>query len=348
MTVSAKKHDLDSVRLGLQRWFAGRLAGAESVRVGPLHKATSGFSSETLFVDVTHVSGDDEVEEHYVARLPPAGGGIFPTYDLTGQAEVQRALLANGIPAAEPLAVELDEAWLGVPFFVMERVGGEVLTDGYVASGRLHDDAPDVQGRVQGEFLDRLADVHRIDWAAADLGELTPPAARGLRHDVARLEEYLLWATEGDLPQIHAGAIEWLRSNCPRPEPPLSLCWGDPRLGNVLYGPDWSPQALLDWEMASIGAGEMDLAWFVALHELVAQAVGADLPGFVDRQGMLDRWAGRLGRPPVDFGWFEVLGLVRSDAIFLRIRSMLLASGKDQPWLRGPTPGQIRIESQIS
>lgn len=348
MTVSAKKRDLETVRLGLQRWFAGRLAGADSVRVGPLHKAPSGFSSETLFVDVTHVSGGAEMEEHYVARLPPAGGGIFPTYDLTRQAEVQRALLANGVPAAEPIAVELDEEWLGVPFFVMERVRGEVLADGYVASGRLHDDAPDAQRRVQGEFLDRLADVHRIDWSAADLGELTPGDARGLRHDVTRLEEYLSWATEGAIPKIHAGALEWLMSNRPQSEPPLSLCWGDPRLSNVVYGPDWSQQALLDWEMASIGAGETDLAWFVALHELVAQAVGADLPGFVDRQAMLDRWAGRLGRPVVDFGWFEVLGLVRSDAIFLRIRSMLLASGKDQPWLRGPTPGQIRIESRIS
>ena len=348
MTVSAKKLDLDRVRTGLQRWFAERLAGADPVHVGPLQKATSGFSSETLFVDVNHTTGGDEVEDHYVARLPPAGGGIFPTYDLSRQAEVQRVLLANGIPAAQPFAVELDEEWLGVPFFLMQRVGGEVLTDGYVALGRLHDDGPDAQGRVQGEFLDRLADVHRIDWATADLGPLTPADARGLLHDVARLEEYLLWATEGDMPTIHAGAIGWLRANLPRSEPPLSLCWGDPRISNVVYGPDWSQRALLDWEMASIGAGEMDLAWFVALHELASEAIGTDLPGFVGRQAMLDRWAERLGRPVVDFGWFEVLGLVRSDGIFLRIRSMLLAAGKDQPWLRGPTPGQIRIESRIS
>jgi aminoglycoside phosphotransferase (APT) family kinase protein len=347
MTVSAKKRDLDSVRAGLQRWFVERLAAADSVRVGPLQKATSGFSSETLFVDVIHVIGGDEVEDHYVVRLPPAGGGIFPTYDLSRQADVQRVLLANGIPAAEPFAVELDEGWLGVPFFLMQKVGGEVLTDGYVALGPLHDDGPDAQGRVQAEFLDRLADVHRIDWATADLGVLTPANTRGLRHDVARLEEYLLWGTEGDMPTIHAGAIEWLRANLPQSEPPLALCWGDPRISNVLYGPDWSQQALLDWEMASIGAGEMDLAWFVVLHELASEAIGTELPGFVGRQAMLDRWAERLGRPVVDFGWFEVLGLVRSDAIFLRIRSMLLAAGKEQPWLYGPSPGQIRIESRI-
>jgi aminoglycoside phosphotransferase (APT) family kinase protein len=348
VTVSAEKRDLGVVRAGLQRWFTERDGDADSVRVGPLHKATSGFSSETLFVDVIHTTSGVEVEEHYVTRLPPAGGGIFPHYDLTRQAEVQRVLLANGIPAAEPLAVELDESWLGVPFLVMQKVGGDVLADSYMVTGRLHDDAPDAQSQVQSEFLDRLADVHRIDWVAAGLGELTPAHARGLVHDVARLEEYLRWATEGDVPEVHAAAIAWLQSHRPQPEPPLSLCWGDPRISNVLYGPDWSQQALLDWEMASIGAGEMDVAWFVALHELTSEALGTDLPGFLDRRGMLDHWAARLGRPLVAFRWFEVLALVRSDAIFLRIRAMLLASGKDQPWLRGPTPGQIRIESRIS
>lgn len=348
MTVSARKRDLDAVRAGLQRWFAERDGDADSVRVGPLHKATSGFSGETLFVDVVRASRGTEVEEQYVTRLPPAGGGIFPDYDLTRQADVQRVLLANGIPAAEPLAVELDESWLGVPFLVMQKVGGHVLADSYMATGRLHDVAPETQGRVQSEFLDRLADVHRIDWVAAGLGELTPRHDRGLVHDVARLEEYLRWAADGDIPEVHAAAIAWLRSHLPRSEPPLSLCWGDPRISNVLYGPDWSQQALLDWEMASIGAGEMDVAWFVALHELTSEAVGTDLPGFVDRPAMLDHWAARLKRPLVAYPWFEVLALVRSDAIFLRIRAMLLASGKDQPWLRGPTPGQVRIESSIS
>ncbi len=348
MTVSAEKRDLEGARLGFQRWFAGGHCGAGPVRVGPLRRATSGFSSETLYVDIVRTTGRGEVEEHYVARLPPAGGGIFPHYDLARQAEVQRALLAGGLPAAEPLAVELDEGWVGAPFLVMERVEGVTLPDGYMSSGRLCDDAPDAQRRVQTEFLDRLADVHRMDWSGAGLQALTPASVRGLVHDVDRLEEYLLWASDGDVPEVHAAALEWLRANQPRSEPPPSLCWGDPRLSNVLYGPNWAQRALLDWEMASLGAGEMDLAWFVTLHELASQAIGTELPGFADRQAMLEHWATRVGRPPVDFGWFEVLALVRSDAIFLRIRAMVLASGRDEPWLRGATPGQVRLESRIA
>lgn len=343
MTVAASARDLDAVRAGLQRWFTRQ--HADPVRVGPMQKPTSGYSSETLLFDVVRTTGGGEVEEHFVARLPPAGGGIFPDYDLTRQAAVQRALAAQGIPTAAPVAVELDEEWVGAPFFLMEQIAGHTLADGYVAAGPLHDAPPDEQRRVQAEFVDRLADVHRLDWDAAGLGFLTPAGERGLVHDVARLAGYLEWATDAEVPSLHREALDWMRTHRPDPEPPLSLCWGDPRLGNVLYGPDWSQRALLDWEMASIGPAEMDLAWFVALHETAAG--DHDLPGFLGRATMLDRWSGQVGRAVQAYGWFEVFSLVRADAIYLRIRTMLLAAGLDEPWLRAATPGELRVASLI-
>lgn len=346
MTVAAGARDLADVRAGLQRWFATRHPDDE-VRVGPLGKPTTGYSSETLLVDVVRTARGHETEGRFVARLPPAGGGIFPDYDLTRQADVQRALRANGIPAAAAIAVELDERWIGAPFFLMDRVDGIALGEGYVASGPLFDASADTQRSVQDDFVDALADVHRLDWEAADLGALTPAGERGLAHDVARVESYATWAADGDVPAVHRDAFAWLHARRPDPEPPLGLCWGDPRLGNVLYDTSWSQQALLDWEMASIGPAEMDLAWFVGLHEVTAETAGADLPGFVGRGEVLDRWAVRAGRPVVAFDWFEMFSLVRADSIFLRIRAMLLAAGTDAPWLRGETPGQARIASRI-
>jgi len=347
MTVAAEARDLDAVRAGLQHWLTARHPEADEVRVGPLGKPTSGYSSETLLVDALRSTRDHEVEDHFVARLPPAGGGIFPDYDLSRQAEVQHALVKSGIPAAKPVTVELDERWVGAPFFLMERVDGDTLTEGYVAAGRLREAAPDVQRKVHTEFLDALADVHRVDWEALGLGVLTPPGARGLVHDIDRAEEYAAWAADGEVPSILTDAIAWLRAHRPDPEPPLSLCWGDPRLGNVVYGADFSQHALIDWEMASIGPAELDLAWFVGLHDVTAQGAGGDLPGFLTHDEALARWADRMGRAVVDYQWFEIMSLLRSDSIYLRIRVMLLAAGMDEPWLRGETPGQIRIASLI-
>ena len=50
----------------------------------------------------------------------------------------------------------------------------------------------------------------------------------------------------------------------PATEPPASLCWGDARIGNMLFHDDRSVASVLDWEMATIGPAEMDLAWYLA------------------------------------------------------------------------------------
>lgn len=347
MTVAERTRDLDAVRAGLERWLRARHPDG-GARVGPLVKPTSGYSSETLLVDVVRTEHGRDVGEHFVARLPPAGGGIFPDYDLDRQAGVQRALATAGIPVAAPIAIEHDEQWVGAPFLLMARIDGATLDDAYVASGALHAAAPDVQRRVHGEFVDLLAAVHTVDWDALGLGGLTPAGERGLQHDIARAGAYVEWAGDGDVPPVLVDALAWLRDHRPDPEPPLSLCWGDPRLGNVVYGPDFSVCAALDWEMASIGPAELDLAWFVGLHDVSAAAAGGDLPGFLSHDAVLARWAERAGRTVHDYTWFEVMSLLRADSIFLRIRRLLLAAGMDDAWLHGATPGQHRIASLIA
>ena len=49
-----------------------------------------------------------------------------------------------------------------------------------------------------------------------------------------------------------------------------ALCWGDPRPGNIIYR-DGEVAAVLDWELAHIGAPEGDLAYFLLVDEVVAE-----------------------------------------------------------------------------
>lgn len=348
VTVARHARDLEAVRAGLERWLRRHHGDASNVRVGPLQRPTMGYSSETLLVDTVRTEHGREIEEHLVARLPPAGGGIFPDYELSRQALVQQALADAGLPAAAPIATEHDDSWVGAPFLLMARVDGVTLEDGYVATGVLHDASSDVQRRVHTEFLDLLAALHALDWQALGLGALTPPGERGLVHDLDRADAYLGWASDGDVPSVLTDALAWLREQRPDTEPPLALCWGDPRLGNVVYGPDFTVRAALDWETASIAPAELDLAWFVGLHELAADTFGGDLPGFLAHDDALARWTRGAGRDVVRYEWFEVMSMLRSESIFLRIRRMLLAAGVDQPWLHGPTPGEQRIATRIA
>ena len=60
------------------------------------------------------------------------------------------------------------------------------------------------------------------------------------------------------------------------------LCWGDSRIGNVMYQ-DFAPVAVLDWEMATLGPREMDLGWMAFLHRFFEDIAGlANLPGLPD------------------------------------------------------------------
>src|SRR4029079_17986069 len=209
MTVAARQRDLDAVHGGLTRWVGAQHPHATDVRLGPLQKPSTGYSSETLLFGLTWSEDGVDKEDELVARLPPAGGGLFPVYDLTRQADLPRALPTTTIPVAEPLAVELDESWIGAPFFVMRRVAGTVLPDtpSYVVGGALHDAASDVQARVQRDFVYTLADVHALDWDALCLGILTPPGERGLDHDLDRAEAYVQWSTDGDVPTVITEAL---------------------------------------------------------------------------------------------------------------------------------------------
>jgi aminoglycoside phosphotransferase (APT) family kinase protein len=212
---------------------------------------------------------------------------------------------------------------------------------------------PATQRRVQRDFVHLLADLHRLDFDALGLGDLTPEAERGLTHDLRRARDYAAWAADGDLPPALTDALDWCGEHRPDPEPPPALLWGDARLGNIVYSSgsggsgDLTPAAVLDWEMASIGPGETDLAWFLGLHDLAVGHNGTDLPGFAGHDDVIGEYAARLDRDVRDYRWFEVFGLIRSDSIFLRIRRMLLAAGLDEPWLRGATPGQRRIDELI-
>ena len=329
MGVAASERDLAVVREGLTRWLRAH-HGDERLTVAPLTRPAAGLSSDTLFVDVS--SG-----ESLVARLPPAGGGIFPTYDLAMQARLQTELPAAGIPTVVPVAYEEDEAWVGSPFLLMPRVPGEVLVDNppYARTGWLHDAGEDAQRRLYEGFLDQLAAIHAVT-------TVQPAPAEGARLDWWR--DYLDWAGGGSPEPALVAVVAWLDAHRPEPQPAAGMLWGDVRLGNVIFGENLRPAAILDWEMATAGPAEVDLGWFFAMREMMVAPGRVELPGFLDKAASVGRYERALGRQIRDLEWYEVFALLRSTAILCRMQGMLIAQGQTDHWLVGfdPVPPRLR------
>jgi aminoglycoside phosphotransferase (APT) family kinase protein len=95
----------------------------------------------------------------------------------------------------------------------------------------------------------------------------------------------------------------------------------------VIYR-DYAPAAVLDWEMATLGPGEVDLGWFLFMNRYLAAAAGVpQLPGFPDREASAALYAERVGRPVRALGWFEAFAAFRYGAIWLRIVQRFAQAG---------------------
>jgi aminoglycoside phosphotransferase (APT) family kinase protein len=276
------------------------------------------------------------------------------------QGRLQSLLAHAGVPAVEPLAVEEDEDWVGAPFLLMPRVAGRVVRADkpYLRTGWLAEATADGQAKLHGEIVDVLAQIHRLDWESLGCGTVlsartgrdthgsgdgagddTGASPTGwLGAEVEHWARYLAWAGEGNAPPIFEDGVEWCGANLPTHEPPASLLWGDVQLGNCLVGEDMGLSAVLDFEMASIGPAEVDLAWFVVLHEMSVVRCGGDLPGFPGRAVTIASYEARLGRSVADLRWYEAFAALRSGAILVRAAKLLQRLGVDDSWLTHENP----------
>ncbi len=339
----ADPNDDAALLAGLVRWLDDRSAASTHEVVG--HEApAAGYSSRTILVDTTRVEAGDAHEERLVLKLPPSGPAIFDRYDFPMQAAVQAAVSSAGIPTASPAWTEEDVRWMGAPFLVMPAVEGQVLGEAPAFDKRLTKADPAANAGFHRGFMDLLADINRIDWSGAGLSDVVP--RRDNEAELAYWREYLAWYTDGEriVPLID-DALAWCVDNRPASEPEPSLLWGDVRLGNLVIDDDRAVLAVLDWEMATIGAAEHDLAWILFLDATQEAMTQRTVPGFLDHDACVSRYESRLGRPVQDLEWYELFACVRSSAIMTRIFHLNDLRGEANffPTTDNPILDQMRI-----
>ncbi len=286
-------------------------------------------------------------DERVVVRLPPLVPS-FPEYELHDQAAVLGALAASTVPVPEVVAVEDDAAYLGVPFLVMSFVAGRPGAEAPALDPELTSAPVEHQRKVHTEFLSALARLHRIDWHGANLDRTL---RTGVRDELAYWARYIDWASApDDPPRDLAAALRWCVTNAPgdalTPAGTGALLWGDARLGNVMFSPDASIVALLDWELATIGPPEMDLAWYLVLDELTTRFVGARVPGFLERADAIAFYERELGRAVATLAWHEIFALVRSIAITDRQARLAARAGTPYPGVAGDANPLLRALNQ--
>ncbi|HEX5144999.1 MAG TPA: phosphotransferase, partial [Mycobacterium sp.] len=217
--ITLERRDLGETRAQLQSWFAHRFGADLAVSELQAANRAAGWSTEVLAFSAGR-AGDGSPAGEYVIRIPPAGGGLFPEYDLAGQTRTQELMRARGVAAPSPIYYESDSNWIGSAFMVMPRIVGHTPSDtSYATRGWLHDAGPEVQRRLHDSFLDVLATLQRIP--EQDAPWLRRPTGVGVGPEITWWREYLAWSTDNDVPELMTQAFDWLDRNQPEDPGPL-------------------------------------------------------------------------------------------------------------------------------
>lgn len=267
------------------------LVGAEVRELRPM---PGGHSGITLIADL-----DDE--RRVVVKVAAPGRPAVGRHDVLRQARAMRLAGAH-VPAPEVIAEEDTDQ----PIAVVSFARGEAVEPAIDETGA---DLPaDLVQRRFDAATDLLAQLHRVPLDDLQDEPVRTPAAeldQFRRISAAGAEEFR------DLGE-QAGSL--LAQSVPSPGP-VSLVHGDYRLGNLLMIDD-TPQALVDWEIWTVGDPRVDLGWLAMFadtsHFPGIAREDVTVPG-VDR--VVARYEQATGAPVADANWFLRLGAFRMGAM---------------------------------
>ncbi|MEV7649095.1 phosphotransferase family protein [Arthrobacter sp. NPDC089319] len=269
--------------------------------------------------------------ETFVLRRGPRPPLAKSTHDMVREARVQQLLGAQGVPVPEILAICEDDSLLGVPFYVMSFLDGEVITNSIPAAL----EGSDQRDATSRAVVDTLSLLHSVDVSKGDLAMLGRPEGY-LKRQVQRFAGLWDVNTTRSLPQIHQ-ITDWLEANIPDTQV-VSLVHGDYRMGNLMFGGQ-APAAvigILDWEMSTLGDPLADLGYFTATYTEAGSATTVmeltsvtAQPGYWTREKFVTRYAEQSGLNVDALPWYQTLALWKSsifcEAIYTR-------------WLKGERP----------
>ncbi len=260
----------------------------------------------------------------YVLRRPPLGPVAPKAHDMAREYNVLGAVHPFFPQAPRVFLLCDDASVIGAIFFVMERRRGLVLRREIPAE---YASDPDFGARVSEAFVDCLAALHAVDVNRVMLGK---PAGFLERQLTGWAERWQRAQTEM-LPQMDQ-LIRWLHDH--RPESPApTLVHNDYKLDNMMLNASPDPsmpvsvEAVLDWEMATVGDPLVDLGcvmcyWPEAGDPAVRRDALSDIttrPGWYTRAQIVERYARITGRDVSALGYYEVFGIFKIAVVLQQI-----------------------------
>jgi aminoglycoside phosphotransferase (APT) family kinase protein len=296
-------------------------ANIPELGTGPLTAVMihGGTSNVILSID----RGHGELILRRTPRVPPPNS----EKSIMREARVLQALKGTPVPHPRFRGRCEDPSVIGAPFYVMERVPGWAadLNDGRISHRAPFDKAPYEYG-IAYAMTDALVALANVDYKAVGLEGYGKPD-NFLQRQVDRWDSQLksyrdLYNYEGRELPGYDYIRDWLRANVPDSFK-AGIIHGDVGTPNALFaeGPPARVNALIDWELSTIGDPLLDLAWFC---KSLRDERDPDRPpatglynaaNFPTRQELARYYAAGTGRDVSRFDYYLILGAFKGGCI---------------------------------
>jgi aminoglycoside phosphotransferase (APT) family kinase protein len=266
-----------------------------------------------------------------VLRRPPMGQVAPGAHDMRREFRVLSRLWRHFHRAPRAYVFCDDPAVLGADFFVMERRRGDVIRTGIPSRMQAH---RDVGRRVGFALVDAMAELHGLDPATCDLGDLGRPAGFVERQVDGWAKRWQL-ARFDDAP----AEVDALQARLARHVPRMSrvsIVHNDLKLDNCQFDPADPDRvvSIFDWDMTTLGDPLIDLGtllnyWPDPSDGADAQRVshqGLNEMQLPSRADVVARYAERTGADVAAVWWWEAFALWKTVVVVQQLH---------RRWVRG-------------
>lgn len=216
------------------------------------------------------------------------------------------AALADRVPVPHVYGSEGVSPDGGAAFFVVANVPGTATEP--VIEPPQPDETSHQVATSWDRAIDTLVALHAVDPVEVGLDE--PPRSAH--------EELKIWADTFAASRFQYASIDSLLRRLERTAPddaPAALVHGDFRLGNLVIAGSL-PNAIIDWEIWSVGHPLVDLGWFVLFTDPGNfPGIGREVPGTPSVDDVVAKYLALSGTPEQDLHWCLALGAFKLAAI---------------------------------
>jgi aminoglycoside phosphotransferase (APT) family kinase protein len=253
--------------------------------------------------NLTYVVADGE--RSWVLRRPPLGHVLATAHDMGREFRVLSALAGSAVPVPDTVLYCPDDAVLGAPFYLMQRVAGTV----YRTAADTAELGAEQARLLSHRLVDVLATLHGVDIDAAGLADFGRPNGY-LDRQVRRWRGQLAQSRSRELPGADELA-DRLAAGVPQSRD-VAVLHGDYRLDNVIVGADARIAAVLDWEMSTLGDPLADVGLLLVYWNTPSAMDSVSTTGgFLTGAEVARRYAEVTGRDLSRLGWYVALGFYK-------------------------------------